>query len=166
MLSKSSVTSSTTCLFPVCTDRLLCKRSRFSINGVCWFFHLLDVPSSFLLICYEDKWFVLPQYYSGTSLVSHSFNIWTFLHVSTRQCPGSPCAQSDCTAVGRDAGLHRAAVYWLTNSADFNMVDYTRSRAFCNSEYQIRDVDHLKERQIYEWRRFDQRIIDRAVSQW
>jgi len=30
----------------------------------------------------------------------------------------------------------------------------------------IRDVDHLKERLIEEWRRFDQNIIDRAVNQW
>jgi len=38
MLSKSSVTSSTTYLFPVCTDRLLCERSTFSINDVRWCF--------------------------------------------------------------------------------------------------------------------------------
>ena len=31
---------------------------------------------------------------------------------------------------------------------------------------QIRDVDHLKERLIEEWRRFDQNIIDRAVNRW
>jgi len=31
---------------------------------------------------------------------------------------------------------------------------------------QIHDVDHLKERLIEEWRRFDQNIIDRAVNQW
>jgi len=31
---------------------------------------------------------------------------------------------------------------------------------------QIRDVDHVKERLIEEWRRFDQNIIDRAVNQW
>ena len=31
---------------------------------------------------------------------------------------------------------------------------------------QIRDVDHLKERLIEEWRRFDKNIIDRAVNQW
>ena len=30
----------------------------------------------------------------------------------------------------------------------------------------IRDIDHLKERLIEEWRRFDQNIIDRAVNQW
>ena len=31
---------------------------------------------------------------------------------------------------------------------------------------QIRDVDHLKERLIEEWRRFDRNIIDIAVNQW
>jgi len=31
---------------------------------------------------------------------------------------------------------------------------------------QIRDVEHLKERLIEEWHRFDQNIIDRAVNQW
>jgi len=31
---------------------------------------------------------------------------------------------------------------------------------------QIRDIDHLKERLIHEWRRFDQCIIDKAVGQW
>ena len=31
---------------------------------------------------------------------------------------------------------------------------------------QISDVDHLKERLIEEWRRFDHNINDRAVNQW
>jgi len=31
---------------------------------------------------------------------------------------------------------------------------------------QIRDVSHLKERLIEEWRHFDHSIIDRAVNQW
>jgi len=30
----------------------------------------------------------------------------------------------------------------------------------------IRDVEHLRERLIEEWSRFDQRIIDGAVNQW
>jgi len=30
----------------------------------------------------------------------------------------------------------------------------------------IRDVDHLKQRLIEEWRCFDQNITDRAVRQW
>jgi len=31
--------------------------------------------------------------------------------------------------------------------------------------YRIRDVSHLKERLIEEWRHFDHGIIDRAVNQ-
>jgi len=30
----------------------------------------------------------------------------------------------------------------------------------------IRHVNHLKERLLEEWHHFDQRIIDRTVSQW
>jgi len=50
---------------------------------------------------------------------------------------------------------------WPPNSPDLNPVDYAIWGIL-----QIRDVDHLKERLIEEWRRFDQNIIDRAVNQW
>ena len=30
----------------------------------------------------------------------------------------------------------------------------------------IRDVDHLKERLVEEWAKFDQKIIDASISQW
>ena len=30
----------------------------------------------------------------------------------------------------------------------------------------IRDVDHLKERLVEEWARFDQKIIDGSINQW
>jgi len=30
----------------------------------------------------------------------------------------------------------------------------------------IRDIDHLTERLIAEWRRFDHNVLDRAVNQW
>ena len=36
-----------------------------------------------------------------------------------------------------------------------------RAGVFCNS-----DVNYLKERLLEEWHQFDQRIIDKAVSQW
>jgi len=68
----------------------------------------------FLLIGYEDKWFILLEHATAaTSFASHSYNIWTFLCFSTRQCPGSPCSQDGCTAaVGRDSGLHWTAVLY------------------------------------------------------
>ena len=57
---------------------------------------------------------------------------------------------------------------WLPNSPDLNPVDYKvwgvlQQRVTCS---RIRDVDHLKQRLIEEWRFFDQNIIDRAVRQW
>ena len=30
----------------------------------------------------------------------------------------------------------------------------------------IRDVDHLKERLVEDWTRFDQKIIDESINQW
>jgi len=57
---------------------------------------------------------------------------------------------------------------WPPNSRDLNPVDYAIWGILQEQIYrcQIRDVDHLKERLIEEWRRFDQNIIDRAVNQW
>ena len=56
---------------------------------------------------------------------------------------------------------------WPPNSPDQNPVDYEvwgvlQQRVYHN---RIRDVDHLKQRLIEEWRCFDQNIIDRAVRQ-
>ena len=90
-----------------------------------------------LFIGCEDKWFILLEHATAaTSFASHSFNIWTFLRVSTRQCPGSPCSQNDCTAaVGRDAGLHRTAVLYPRQrrtlwTSDLNIV-IVRLRTSC-----------------------------------
>ena len=58
--------------------------------------------------------------------------------------------------------------YWPPNSPDLNPVDYAVWGILQERVYRrrIRDVDHLKERLIAEWRRLDQNIIDRAVNQW
>jgi len=53
---------------------------------------------------------------------------------------------------------------WPPNSPDLNPVDYEVCSS--NASRRIRDVDHLKQRLIEEWRCFDQNIIDRAVRQW
>jgi len=57
---------------------------------------------------------------------------------------------------------------WPPNSPDLNPVDYEVWGVLQQRVYRsrIRDVDHLKQRLIEEWRRFDQNIIDRAVRQW
>jgi len=54
------------------------------------------------------------------------------------------------------------------NSPDLNPVDYAIWSILQERVYrcQIRDVNHMKERLIKEWRRFDRNIIDRAVNQW
>jgi len=57
---------------------------------------------------------------------------------------------------------------WLPNSPDLNPVDYEARGVLQQNVYRsrIRDVDHLKQRVIEEWRCFDHNIIDRAVRQW
>ena len=54
---------------------------------------------------------------------------------------------------------------WPPNSPDLNPVDHEVWGVFQQRVYRsrIRDVDHLKQRLIEEWRCFDQNIIDRAV---
>jgi len=64
MLSKSLVTSSTTCLFPVCSDHLLRKRSTFSFNTICWYFISWTYQADFYWSSCEGKWFVLPVDYA------------------------------------------------------------------------------------------------------
>jgi len=57
---------------------------------------------------------------------------------------------------------------WPPNSLELNPVDYEVRSVLqqCVYRSRIRDVDHLKQRLIEEWRCFDQNIIDRAVRQW
>jgi len=56
---------------------------------------------------------------------------------------------------------------WQLNSPDLNPVDYAIWGILQKRVYhsQIHGVDHVKERVIEEWCRFDQNIIDRAVNQ-
>ena len=56
---------------------------------------------------------------------------------------------------------------WPPNSRDLNPVDYEVWDVLQQRVYRsrIRDVDHLKQRLIEEWRCFDQKIIDWAVRQ-
>jgi len=59
-----------------------------------------------------------------------------------------------------------APLLWPTNSPDLNPVDYEVWGVLQQRVYprRIRNVDHLKQRLIEEWRCFDQNIIDRALS--
>jgi hypothetical protein len=57
---------------------------------------------------------------------------------------------------------------WPPNSPDLNPVDYKIWSVLQERVYRtrIRDVQHLRERLVEEWSRFDQEIINRAVDQW
>ena len=54
---------------------------------------------------------------------------------------------------------------WQPNSPDLNPVDCEVWGVLQQRVYmRIRDVDHMKQHLIEEWRCFDQNIIDRALS--
>ena len=57
---------------------------------------------------------------------------------------------------------------WPPNSPDLNPVDYRIWGILQERVYKtrIRDVDHLKERLVEEWVKFDQGIIDGSIGQW
>ena len=57
---------------------------------------------------------------------------------------------------------------WPPNSPDLNPVDYKVWSVLQERIYRtrLRDVEHLKERLVEEWNKFDQAIIDSAVKQW
>jgi len=57
---------------------------------------------------------------------------------------------------------------WPPNSPDLNPVDYHVWSVLEQRVYRtrIRDISHLKTRLVEEWQKFDQKIIDWAISQW
>jgi len=57
---------------------------------------------------------------------------------------------------------------WPPNSPDLNPVDYAIWGQLQERVYRtrIRDVDHLVERLVEEWSRFDLEIVSAAVTQW
>jgi len=71
---------------------------------------------------------------AAVSFASHSFNIWIFLHVSTRQCHGSPVA-----LLSVETPDFIGPQYWPPNSPDSNPVDYTRSGIFARTGVQLPD---------------------------
>ena len=57
---------------------------------------------------------------------------------------------------------------WPPNSPDLKPVDYKIWSVLQERVYQthICDVDHLKQRLVEEWNRFDQGIVDREINAW
>jgi len=70
--------------------------------------------------------------------------------------------------LSRSAPDFISPLLWPPNSPDLNPVDYEVWGVLQQRVYhsRIRDIEHLKQRLIEEWRCFDQNIIDRAVRQW
>ena len=70
--------------------------------------------------------------------------------------------------LSRNAPDFIAPFFWPPNSPDLNPVDYRIWGLLQELVYAtpIRDVEHLKQRLIEEWSRFDQHIVDHAVNQW
>lgn len=68
----------------------------------------------------------------------------------------------------RDTPAFISPSVWPPNSPDLNPVDYKIWGVLQDRVYRtrIRNVEHLRERLLEEWSRFDQRIIDGAVNQW
>ena len=68
------------------------------------------------------------------------------------------------------AEKRRNSRFYFTHSLgpDLNPVDYKIWSVLQERVYQtrIRDVDHLKQRLVEEWNRFDQGIVDRAINKW
>jgi len=91
----------------------------------------------FLYIGCEDKWFILLEHTTAaTSFASHSFNIWTFLRVSTRHAPAHRARKTVALLLSADiARLHWIAVQYPRKrrtlwTSDLNIV-IVRLRTSC-----------------------------------
>lgn len=86
------------------------------------------------------------------------------------QQDGAPAhrARDTVTFLRRETPEFISPSLWPANSPDLNPVDYKVWGVLQDRVYRtrIRDVEHLRERLVEEWSRFDQRIIDGAVKQW
>jgi len=70
--------------------------------------------------------------------------------------------------VSRNTPDFISSLLWPPNRPDRNLVDCEVWGVLQQRVYhsRIRDIDHLKQCHIEEWRCFDQNIIDRTVWQW
>jgi inhibitor of nuclear factor kappa-B kinase subunit alpha len=77
-------------------------------------------------------------------------------------------ARDTVELLNRETAELISPLQWPPNSPDLNPVDYKIWSVLQDRVYRtrIRDVQHLKERLIEEWGRFDQGIISEAVCQW
>ena len=72
------------------------------------------------------------------NIVFHSFNIWTFHRISTRQWPGSSCCKT-VALLSTETPDFIGQQYWPPNSPD--LLGHLQKRVY---RHQMRDVHHLK----------------------
>jgi len=82
------------------------------------------------------------------------------------QCSSSPSSAGDTVEFfSRNTPDLISPLPWLPDSPDLNPVDYEMWGVLQQRVYRsrIRDVDHLKQRLIEQWRCFHQNVTDGAV---
>lgn len=77
-------------------------------------------------------------------------------------------ARETVALLQRETPAFIAPTMWPPNSPDLNPVDYKIWGVLQERVYKtpIVNITHLRERLTEEWSKFDQRIVDGAVSQW
>ena len=106
---------------------------------------------------------------SVTDIASLSYSLWWLL-LTAGQCPSPPTMhvrRLRYCQLRHPTSLHHQPTGLATEQSRSNLVDYAIWGILQERVYRcrIRDINHLKEQLIEEWRRFDQNIIDRAVNQ-
>ena len=106
---------------------------------------------------------------SSASSSSHIRSISAEFFAFQRDSAPAHRACDTVEMLSRETPDFMSALQWPPNSPDLNPVDYAvwcqlQERVYC---VLIRDVDHVVERLVEEWSRFDMHeIISAAVTQW
>ena len=153
-----------------CYERLLYIRSTFSkslmVSGT------VSIPGTTELMFIEPGVKINGVYYRDVLLGQHLLPAIRSVEGDffTFQQNNAPAHRAGDTVefLSRNTPDFISPLLWPPNSPDLNPVDYEAWGVFQQRVYRsrIRDIDHLKQRLIEEWRCFDQNIIDRAVRQW
>lgn len=151
-------------------SRLLHPRSTFSKSV------MVSVGVSMMgcteLIFVEPGIKINGQYYRDVLLSQHLLpaikNIAGEFFVFQQDSAPAHRARETIELLSQNTPAFISPFLWPPNSPDLNPVDYRiwgllQERVYATP---IRNVEHLKQRLIEEWCRFDQHIVDHAVNQW
>jgi inhibitor of nuclear factor kappa-B kinase subunit alpha len=162
--------SSTTKKRTVSADRLLHTRSTFSQSV------MVSVGVSALgstqLIFVEPGVKVNGIYYRDVLLLQGLLPVIRAIsgdyYIFQQDSAPAHRARDTIDLLRRETPAFISPLQWPPNSPDLNPVDYKIWSILQQRVYRtrIRDVQHLKERLVEEWGRFDQDIISEAVTQW